>query len=180
MLNNRRSLDPEERTLYGANLQPPAGYVFDAAVATTFSLVLLVIIGGMGFMALDRTRGTLETLFSQRVQTLTEAVYRTWYGEFDRAGGTQLASLLLAFAVLLLTMERLGRGRARYEQSLRRGTAGAPVPLTGWRRWAAPGRPLRRMEKGIGRSRPLVAPHPDPYVPPSPLRPIPPERGPHA
>ncbi|RWI90156.1 phospholipase D family protein [Mesorhizobium sp.] len=35
---NRRSLDPEQRTLYGANLQPPAGYVFDAAVATTFSL----------------------------------------------------------------------------------------------------------------------------------------------
>lgn len=35
---DRRSLDPEQRTLYGANLQPPAGYVFDAAVATTFSL----------------------------------------------------------------------------------------------------------------------------------------------
>jgi hypothetical protein len=35
---NRRSLDPEQRTLYGANLQPPAGYVFDAAVATSFSL----------------------------------------------------------------------------------------------------------------------------------------------
>ena len=32
---NRRSLDPEERTLYGASLQPPAGYVFDAAIATT-------------------------------------------------------------------------------------------------------------------------------------------------
>lgn len=35
---NRRSLDPEQRTLYGTNLQPPAGYIFDAAVATTFSL----------------------------------------------------------------------------------------------------------------------------------------------
>lgn len=35
---NRRSLDPELRILYGANLQPPAGYVFDTAVATTFSL----------------------------------------------------------------------------------------------------------------------------------------------
>lgn len=35
---NRHSLDPEQRTLYGANLQPPAGYVFDTAVATTFSL----------------------------------------------------------------------------------------------------------------------------------------------
>lgn len=35
---NRRTLDPEQRILYGANLQPPAGYVFDTAVATTFSL----------------------------------------------------------------------------------------------------------------------------------------------
>ncbi len=83
--------------------------------------------------------GTVNLL---RVQTLTEAVYRTWYGEFDRQGGTQLASLLLLFAVMLLTMERLGRGRARYEQSLRRGTAGAPVPLTGARRWAATAGPV--------------------------------------
>lgn len=35
---DRSSLDPEQRTLYCANLQPPAGYVFDAAVATTLSL----------------------------------------------------------------------------------------------------------------------------------------------
>ncbi len=35
---SRRSLDPEQRVLYGASLQPPPGYVFDAAVATTFSL----------------------------------------------------------------------------------------------------------------------------------------------
>lgn len=35
---NRSSLDPEERVLYGESLAPPAGFVFDAAVATTFSL----------------------------------------------------------------------------------------------------------------------------------------------
>lgn len=35
---DRSSLDPEQRMLYGANLRPPPGYVFDAAVATTFSL----------------------------------------------------------------------------------------------------------------------------------------------
>jgi len=34
----KRSLDPEQRTLYSANLQPPAGHVFDGGVATTFSL----------------------------------------------------------------------------------------------------------------------------------------------
>src|SRR4051794_22092891 len=37
-MQNRRCLDPDDRTLYGANLQPPAGYVFDAGVATTFSM----------------------------------------------------------------------------------------------------------------------------------------------
>jgi hypothetical protein len=35
---NRKSLDPEDRVLYGDSLQPPPGYVFDAAIATTFSL----------------------------------------------------------------------------------------------------------------------------------------------
>ncbi len=54
--------------------------------ATTFSLVLLVIIGGMGFIALDRTRGTLEVLFSQRVQTLTDmSDLRTSLGDLRRA-----------------------------------------------------------------------------------------------
>lgn len=35
---NSRSLDPEHRVLYGASLQPPSGYAFDAAVATTYSM----------------------------------------------------------------------------------------------------------------------------------------------
>ena len=35
---NRASLDPEERVLYGESLAPPSGFVFDAAVATTYSL----------------------------------------------------------------------------------------------------------------------------------------------
>jgi methyl-accepting chemotaxis protein len=39
---------------------------------TLFSLILLVVIGGMGYLALDRTRATLDSLFSQRVQTLTD------------------------------------------------------------------------------------------------------------
>lgn len=35
---NRTTLDPETRVLYGDSLQPPPGYVFDAAIATTYSL----------------------------------------------------------------------------------------------------------------------------------------------
>ena len=53
---------------------------------TIFSLVLLVIIGAMGVIALDRTRGTLEVLFSQRVQTLTDmSDLRTALGDLRRA-----------------------------------------------------------------------------------------------
>ena len=53
---------------------------------TIFSLVMLVIIGAMGFIALDRTRGTLEVLFSQRVQTLTDmSDLRTALGDLRRA-----------------------------------------------------------------------------------------------
>ncbi|HWP75354.1 MAG TPA: ABC transporter permease subunit, partial [Methylomirabilota bacterium] len=43
--------------------------------------------------------GTVAT-FGYR--TLTEAIYRVWYGMFDRIAATQLASVLLLFALALL------------------------------------------------------------------------------
>ena len=52
---------------------------------TVFSLVLLVIIGAMGYVALDRTRSTLQVLFSERVQTLTDmSDLRTTLGDLRR------------------------------------------------------------------------------------------------
>ena len=53
---------------------------------TVFSLLLLVVIGAMGYGALQRTQGTLQELFSQRVQTLTDmADLRTSLGTLRRA-----------------------------------------------------------------------------------------------
>jgi methyl-accepting chemotaxis protein len=53
---------------------------------TVFSLVLLIVIGAMGYGALDRTRGTLQVLFSERVQTLTDmSDLRTTLGDLRRA-----------------------------------------------------------------------------------------------
>ena len=52
---------------------------------TVFSLILLIVIGAMGYVALDRTRGTLQVLFSQRVQTLTDmSELRTTLGDLRR------------------------------------------------------------------------------------------------
>lgn len=73
--------------------------------------------------------GTVAT-FGYR--TFTEAIYRVWLGMFDRAAATQLASLLLVSAFLLLALERALRGRARFAQSQRRGPGVTPVPLRGW------------------------------------------------
>ncbi len=78
--------------------------------------------------------GTVAT-FGYR--TLTESIYRVWYGMFDRAAASQLASLLLLFALGLLALERGLRGRARFVQSQRRGPAPEPQALTGWRAWGA-------------------------------------------
>jgi len=56
---------------------------------TVFSLVLLVVIGAMGYLALERTRNTLEVLFTQRVQTLTDmGELRTTLGDLRRAEKT--------------------------------------------------------------------------------------------
>ncbi len=53
---------------------------------TVFSLVLLVVIGAMGYLALERPRNTLEVLFTQRVQTLTDmGELRTTLGDLRRA-----------------------------------------------------------------------------------------------
>ncbi|MFT4243590.1 MAG: methyl-accepting chemotaxis protein [Acidovorax sp.] len=52
---------------------------------TVFSLFLLVVIGAMGYMALERTRDTLQVLFSQRVLTLMDmAELRTVLGDLRR------------------------------------------------------------------------------------------------
>jgi len=77
--------------------------------------------------------GTVAT-FGYR--TLTEAIYRVWYGMFDRPAATQLASILLLFAFALLALERASRGRARFTQAQRRGDR-VPVTLCGWRAGAA-------------------------------------------
>jgi iron(III) transport system permease protein len=68
--------------------------------------------------------GTVAT-FSYR--TLTEAVYRVWHGMFDRLAATQLAAVLLGLAALLMLLERVSRGRARFTQGRR---ATRPPPRT--------------------------------------------------
>lgn len=50
------------------------------------------------------------------VSTVADGVLRVWFGTGDRNAATELATLLIGAAVLLIALERLLRGRARYTQ----------------------------------------------------------------
>ena len=107
-----------------------------AFVAVTLPMARPSLAAGVSLAMMEALAdfGTVST-FGYR--TLTEAIYRVWYGMFDRPAATQLASVLLLFAFTLLALERASRGRARFTQSHRRGPAPAAVALTGVRAAAA-------------------------------------------
>src|SRR5690606_38759305 len=73
------------------------------------------------------------------VETVSVGVYRVWKGSYNFEAASQLSVLVLMFAVAVLASERLLRGRARYTQKGGSGRGLEPVPLHGWRAWAATG-----------------------------------------
>ena len=92
------------------------------------------IAGGLGLVAME-TLGDFGTVAVFNYDTFTTAVYRVWFGMFDRVAAGQIAVALMLFAFLLIWGERAARGRARY--SVSDATRSHPVQLTGYRAWAA-------------------------------------------
>jgi iron(III) transport system permease protein len=72
-------------------------------------------------LALMETLADYGTVAYFAVQTFTTGIYRAWFSLGDRTAAAQLAACLLGFVILLLTLERVSRGRSRYhDTSLRR------------------------------------------------------------
>ena len=95
------------------------------AVATGVALVLMETFADFG------------TVSHFGVSTFATGIYRSWILMGDRVAAAQLASALLAFVLVLLMLERIGRGGARYHQA---GKKLQPLPehrLRGWRAAAA-------------------------------------------
>ncbi len=63
------------------------------------------------------------------VQTLTTAIYRTWFGLGNREGAAQIALVLVAIAGCLILIERHSRGRARFHVAANIHHAGDATPL---------------------------------------------------
>ena len=83
-------------------------------------------------LALMETLADYGTVSYFAVQTFTTGIYRAWFALGDRIAAAQLAAALLGFVILLLVLERLSRGRARFHNTTGRNR---PLPgrrLAGW------------------------------------------------
>jgi iron(III) transport system permease protein len=88
------------------------------------------IAAGMA-LALMETLADYGTVAYFAVDTFTTGIYRAWFSLGDRIAAAQLAAALLGFVALLILLERISRGRARYHDSSGRRRATRQV-LTGW------------------------------------------------
>lgn len=68
-------------------------------------------------LALMETLADYGTVAYFAVNTFTTGIYRAWFSLGDRVAAAQLAAMLLGTVLLLVTLERWSRGRARYHNT---------------------------------------------------------------
>jgi len=91
-----------------------------ALLRVALPLARPAIFGGTA-LALMEALADFGTVNLLGVHTFTDAIYRVWFIAFDRRAAMQLATLLVSVTLVLLVLERLARGRARYQQLAARG-----------------------------------------------------------
>ncbi|MBA0124353.1 iron ABC transporter permease [Haloechinothrix sp. YIM 98757] len=109
-----------------------------AGVRVALPLARPSLAAGLALVSME-TLTDFATVSYFNVQTVSVGIYQVWKGQFDREAATELASLVLVFALLVIAGERLLRGRARYHQKGGAGHGLRPVPLSGVRAVAATG-----------------------------------------
>ncbi|NJD24639.1 MAG: iron ABC transporter permease [Betaproteobacteria bacterium] len=87
-----------------------------AFFAVSLPLARPAIVAGVA-LALMETLADYGTVAYFAVNTFTTGIYRAWFSLGDRVAAAQLAAMLLAFVLFLLTVERISRGQARYHNT---------------------------------------------------------------
>ena len=101
-----------------------------AIVRVALPLARPAILGGVA-LALMEALADFGTVNLLGVRTFTDAIYRVWFNAFDREAAMQFATLLVSVTLLLLLLERLARGRARFHHSASRGDLVPAIRLRG-------------------------------------------------
>lgn len=95
------------------------------AIAAGLALVLMETVADYG------------AVYHFGVQTLTTGVFSTWLNDGNAGGAAQIAGIILMLILLLIGLERAGRGRARFHGADRNRRPIAGQQIQGARRWLA-------------------------------------------
>ncbi|MEX2587215.1 MAG: iron ABC transporter permease [Actinomycetota bacterium] len=126
-----------EQATAGYEVARSLGYShFNAARRVVLPMARPSLVAGLTLVMLE-TLTDFATVIYFNVQTVSVGVYRVWKGMFDRQAASELASLVLLFALVVLALERAMRGRARYEQHSGSRRALPTKTLYGARAWGA-------------------------------------------
>jgi len=87
-------------------------------------------------LAVMETLADFGAVYILGVDTFTTAIYKAWFSLFSLPAASQLASLLILLALLLMAVEQWQRGARRYTPA---GQSAAPRALSGWHKIAATG-----------------------------------------
>ncbi len=71
------------------------------------------------------------------VKSMSAGIYDTWLNMSNLGGAAQIASLMMIFVVILISLERIGRARQRQFHSADRFKKLTGYQLSGWRAWGA-------------------------------------------
>ncbi len=90
------------------------------------------IAAGAAIVAME-TLTDFATVQYFNVETVTVGVFRIWRGTYDRDAASEIATVVLLFALAAIGLERVMRGRARFGESGGHGAGVEPLQLHGWR-----------------------------------------------
>ncbi len=88
-------------------------------------------------LALMETLNDFGTVDFFAIQTLTAGLYDVWLGMGNLGGAAQIASIMLTFVIVLISLEYIGRRNRKFYQSARRFHGTERTPLVGVYRWIA-------------------------------------------
>ncbi|WP_333817780.1 ABC transporter permease [Tabrizicola sp.] len=88
-------------------------------------------------LALMETVADYGTVLHFGVQTLTTGVFSTWLNGDNAGGAAQIAGVILVLILLLVGLERAGRGGARFHRLGRSAQPVQPQAIAGRKAWVA-------------------------------------------
>lgn len=88
-------------------------------------------------LTLMETLNDFGTVDYFAIRTLSLGVYDTWLNMGNLGGAAQIASMMLVFVVVLVTLERIGRARQRHFGQGKPNQDSALYTLTGLKAWLA-------------------------------------------